>query len=89
MLRITIEKVSQDGASPACRAVASMRIAEKRGTGDGGRFMVVAMEAADAAAVIASCIAECEVEATEPGRRAWALLGRAREAILHADWVKL
>ena len=88
MLRITIDLVPS-GFEPMSRTIATMHISNESDLADVSDYRVVAMEAANGLTGEPAGNAGCEVLAHSRRQRVWALLQRACEEIMEADWVEL
>ena len=87
MLVVTIELVPA-GYEPMRRSIATMHIANESDLADVSDYRVAAMEAANRLTGEPAGNAECMVLAHPRRQRVWALLQRACEEIMKADWVK-
>jgi hypothetical protein len=88
MLTITVELVP-GGFAPIRRAIASMRISNANDLGDCSDYHVESMEGDNPLTGDPSRKAECMVLAHDRRQSVWALLARACEEIMKADFVEL
>jgi hypothetical protein len=88
MLTITVELVP-GGFAPLRRTIASMRISNMSDLGDCSDYRVVAMEGAHPLTGDPPRNAECMVLAHDRRQSVWALLAKACEEIMKADFVEL
>jgi hypothetical protein len=88
MLVITIDLVP-GGYEPRRRTIGSMRIANQSGLADLSDYRISAMEGANPLTGIPPCIAECIVLRHDRRQAVWALIQRACEEAMKADWVEL
>jgi hypothetical protein len=88
MLKITIELVP-GGFSPMRRTIGSMRISNMSHLADLSDYCVEAVESANALTGDPARNAECMVLAYDRRQSVWALLAKACEEIVKADFVEL
>lgn len=88
MLRVTIELVPS-GFDPLRRSIATVTISNESDLADLSDYRVVATEAANPLTGDPAGIAECMVLNHERRQRVWALLQKACEEIMEADFVEL
>ncbi len=88
MLRVTIELVPS-GFEPMRRTVATMHVSNLSNLADMSDYQVVALERANPMTGEPAGNAECMVLAHPRRQRVWALLQRACEEIMKADFVEL
>jgi hypothetical protein len=85
MLRLTVELVP-GGFEPMRRTIASMRISNISGLADCSDYCVEATEAANKLTGDPARSAECMVLAHDRKQSVWALLGKACQEILKANY---
>ena len=88
MLKLTIELVPR-GFAPMRRTIASMSISNLSNLADSSDYHVESMEGANPLTGDPSRKAECMVLAHDRRQSVWALLAKACEEIMKADFVEL
>jgi hypothetical protein len=88
MIVVNIELLP-GGAESLRRSIASMRISNASDLADLSNYRVTAVESASHLTGHPAGIAECEVLDHARRQRIWALVQRACEEIMKADWVEL
>ena len=88
MLRVTIELVP-GGFEPMRRTIGSIRISNESDLAEVSDYRIVAQEAASSLTGDPAGIAECMVHAHPRRQRVWALIQKACEELMKADWVEL
>lgn len=88
MLVVTVE-LFPGGFEPSRRTIATLRIANESQLSDVSDYEVVAMQSANPATGDPPGIAEFRVVEHDRRQSVWALLRRASEEAMTADWVEL
>ncbi len=88
MLVVTVE-LWPGGSSALRRPIGTMHIGNVSGLSDISDYHVIAMQTANPLTGEPAGLAEFEVLAHARRQRVWALLQRACEAAMVADWVEL
>jgi hypothetical protein len=88
MIIITVDLVP-GGFQPMRRTIASMRIANRSGLADISDYAVDVLEAANPLAGTNPRNGSCRIEGQDRHQSIWALLARAAEAALKAEYEEL
>jgi hypothetical protein len=88
MLQITIELVPS-GFAPMRRTIASLRISNMSDLADSSDYRIEAMEGANPLTGDPPRKAECMVLAHDRRQSVWALLAKASQEIMKADFAEL